>query len=193
MMTIKMFLEEQQHIPWPALEYVIGQINYGGRVTDDLDRRCIMSILRKYVTPHLLIDGYKFSPSGTYYAPQEGDLDSYRDYLHGLPSAEAPEVFGMHANADISFQLQETRKLIEAVTVIQPRVSGTGGGKSLDDVVSDLIKEISDKLEAPLSKDDCKEGLFDRTESGQLNSLSVVLEQEMDRFNRYREVSNTFE
>ena len=42
MMTLRMFLAEQEVIPWPALEYVIGQINYGGRVTDDLDRRCLM-------------------------------------------------------------------------------------------------------------------------------------------------------
>lgn len=29
--TLKMFLLEQEHIPWAALEYVIGQVNYGGR------------------------------------------------------------------------------------------------------------------------------------------------------------------
>jgi hypothetical protein len=54
MMTLRMFLEEQEAIPWPALEYVVGQINYGGRVTDDLDRRCLMSILRQYITPDVV-------------------------------------------------------------------------------------------------------------------------------------------
>ena len=29
-MTLKMFLEEQEEIPWAALVYVTGQINYGG-------------------------------------------------------------------------------------------------------------------------------------------------------------------
>lgn len=106
MMTVKMFLEEQEKIPWPALEYVIGQINYGGRVTDDLDRRCIMSILRKYIAEKVLDDSYMFTPSGTYYAPPEGALEGYREYLHHLPASEAPEVFGMHMNANITFQLQ---------------------------------------------------------------------------------------
>lgn len=121
MMTMRMFLSEQEQIPWPALEYVIGQINYGGRVTDDLDRRCLMSILRQYVTPRVLDDAYRLTPSGTYYVPPDGDLDSYREYIRGLPVTEAPEVFGMHPNANISFQLQETRRLIETILSIQVR------------------------------------------------------------------------
>ncbi len=65
MMTMRMFLQEQELIPWPALEYVIGQINYGGRVTDDLDRRCLMSILRQFITKNVLDDAYRLTPSGT--------------------------------------------------------------------------------------------------------------------------------
>jgi dynein heavy chain len=29
--TLNMFLSSQETIPWEALEYVIGQVNYGGR------------------------------------------------------------------------------------------------------------------------------------------------------------------
>ena len=86
MLTLKMFLEEQEQIPWAALVYVTGQINYGGRVTDDLDRRCLMSILKKYYLERVLDDEYRFTPSGTYYAPPEGDLKSYR----GLHQRSAP-------------------------------------------------------------------------------------------------------
>lgn len=73
------------------------------------------------LTPALLCSAV----SGTYYVPPDGPLDSYRDYLRGLPTTEAPEVFGMHTNANISFQLQETRRLVDAILSIQPRVSGT--------------------------------------------------------------------
>ena len=190
MLTLKMFLEEQEEIPWAALVYVTGQINYGGRVTDDLDRRCLMSILKKYYLVDILDDAYKFTPSGTYYAPPEGNLKSFRDYIDQLPLVEAPEVFGMHPNANITFQLQETKKMMETVLSIQPRATSAEGGKSPDELVAELAAEIAESIAPLLSFDESAEGLFDRTDTGQLKSLSVVLSQEMERFNKLTRVLN---
>ena len=183
MLTLKMFLEEQPEVPWAALVYVTGQINYGGRVTDDLDRRCLMSILKKYYTENVLSDHYKFTPSGAYYAPPEGDLASFREHINTLPLTEAPEVFGMHPNADITFQMQETRRMMDVVLSIQPRATSGEGGKSPDDIVSTLAAEIEAQVLPAMDVDDAVDGLFDRTNSGQLKSLSVVLGQEIERFN----------
>ena len=69
---LKIFLDEQEEIPWDAMLYMTGQINYGGRVTDDWDRRCLMTMLKKYSNIEILEDGYKFSDSGIYYAPPNG-------------------------------------------------------------------------------------------------------------------------
>eukprot|EP00976_Prorocentrum_cordatum_P091601 1188591-Prorocentrum_minimum.AAC.5 len=80
-MTLHMFLEEQETISFEALSYVIGEINYGGRVTDDLDRRCLLSILRQFICPSALDDAYKFSSSGIYHAPEEGSLEEVRNKL----------------------------------------------------------------------------------------------------------------
>jgi len=72
--NLAMFLEEQEDIPWDALLYVTGHINYGGRVTDDWDRVCLIAILKKYYTNDILEDGYMLSQSGTYFVPQVGTL-----------------------------------------------------------------------------------------------------------------------
>jgi dynein heavy chain len=123
--VLKMFLEEQAEIPWKALKYVTGEINYGGRVTDDWDRRCLMSILNQFYATDMLDDAYRFSPSGRYYAPavrrcaswrggdmdtdmwgQISSLDVTREYIEGLPQADEPEIFGMHENANITYQEQ---------------------------------------------------------------------------------------
>eukprot|EP00873_Tetraselmis_striata_P045244 jgi/Tetstr1/465508/TSEL_010177.t1 len=187
-----MFLEEQETIPWAALEYVVGQINYGGPRHDDNDRRCLMSILRQYVTPNVLDESYKFTKSGTYYAPPEGPLESYREYLRSLPISEAPEVFGLHPNANISFQQQESQKLVETVLGIQPRIGSAGGGKSNDEIVGEMAAALEGEVPALFDiETEAALGLFDRTDTGQLNSLSVVLGQEIDRFNKLTRMLQT--
>lgn len=98
-----MFLEEQEDIPWDALLYVTGHINYGGRVTDDQDRQCLISILKKYYTQDILEDGYMLSQSGTYFVPEVGTLQTYKNYISGLPIIDSPEVFGLHENANITY------------------------------------------------------------------------------------------
>ena len=56
--VLKMLLQDQELIPWDAMLYVTGHINYGGRVTDDWDRRCLMAILKRFYVPEILEDKY---------------------------------------------------------------------------------------------------------------------------------------
>jgi dynein heavy chain len=79
MSVLKGFLDEQEHIPWDALLYVTGHINYGGRVTDDWDRRALLSILGIFYTPEILEDKYAFSDSGVYFAPKFGKMADYKE------------------------------------------------------------------------------------------------------------------
>mgnify|MGYP001626759368 CR=1 FL=1 len=100
---LKIFLEEQEEIPWDALVYVTGIINYGGRVTDDNDLRCLLTTLEKYYCVDNLTDDYFYSESEKYKAPTFGDAQSYRDYIAQLPEEDSPEVFGLHDNANIAY------------------------------------------------------------------------------------------
>lgn len=56
-------------------------------------------------------------------------LQSYIEYLRSLPITTHPEVFGLHENADITKDNQETNQLFSGVLLTLPREAG-GGGKS---------------------------------------------------------------
>jgi dynein heavy chain, axonemal len=64
----------------------------------------LISLLKKYYNPDILEDGFKFSDSGIYYAPTNGAIDIYKEYIESLPLVDNPEVFGMHENANITYQ-----------------------------------------------------------------------------------------
>ena len=77
--------------------YMTGHINYGGRVSDDWDRVCLLSILKKYYNQDILnTEKYVLSTSKIYYVPEYGTHKTYLEYIQGLPNFEDPEVFGMH-------------------------------------------------------------------------------------------------
>jgi len=43
---------------------------------------------------------------GNYYAPLYDTLVEYRDYIEQLPLIDNPEIFGLHDNANIAFQVR---------------------------------------------------------------------------------------
>ena len=67
--TLKIFLNDtRDDVNWDAIWYMIGQINYGGRVTDNWDRVCLITMLKKCINPDLVLtDKYFYSDNESYY------------------------------------------------------------------------------------------------------------------------------
>lgn len=81
------FIDEYpEKVPLDALNYLTGECNYGGRVTEDKDRRLMAVILKSFYCPEIHSDDdYKFSPSGIYFAPKHTEYEGYLDYIKNLP------------------------------------------------------------------------------------------------------------
>jgi dynein heavy chain len=187
-MQVRGYLEEQDDVPFQTLNVMLADVTYGGRVTDAKDQRTNSAVVSKYFNPSILDDDYKFDPNGIYYAPAAGvenTLQETRDYIKTLPVDEVPETFGMHPNADITYQQQLTKKMLD--TVITVGGSGGGGG-SKDTGAADAAIEVAKDMESKLPPAfDARKGhpeTFKKIQSGSVNSLGVFLSQEMMRFNK---------
>ncbi|KAK7493486.1 hypothetical protein BaRGS_00015197 [Batillaria attramentaria] len=179
-----MFLNEYEDLPLAALSYLTGECNYGGRVTDDKDRRLLMSLLSIFYCEDIIYDdNYKLSPSGIYYAPPESPYQNYCDYIRSLPLNPSPEVFGLHENADITKDNKETHQLFDNILLTLPRQSG-GGGKSSGEVIEELAEDILSKLPSNFDL----ELVMKKYPVLYNESMNTVLRQELIRFNRLTSV-----
>jgi len=178
-LQLQNYLNEYTEVPFEAITYLTGECNYGGRVTDDWDRRTLNTILADFCNPQMLTQRkYKFSPSGTYYVPEGVVYEEVIEFIGKLPPSQKPEIFGMHDNVDMSRELKETRQLLDAVLLTQEQAGG--GGEKFDSKLADIAADILAKLpnnfnlELALNK-------FPTTYG---ESMNTVLVQEMERFNK---------
>jgi dynein heavy chain len=102
-----------------ALNYVTGECNYGGRVTDGHDRRTLISILAVIYKPEILEFEMKLSPSGIYYVPEDCEWADYIEHIKKFPLLATPEVFGLHENADITKDQKEVDLLLSSIRATQ--------------------------------------------------------------------------
>uniref|UniRef100_A0A452FPX9 Dynein axonemal heavy chain 12 n=1 Tax=Capra hircus TaxID=9925 RepID=A0A452FPX9_CAPHI len=177
---LQLFINEYDTIPFEAISYLTGECNYGGRVTDDWDRRLLLTMLADFYNPHIIENShYKFSPSGNYFAPPKGTYNEYIEFIKKLPFTQHPEIFGLHENVDISKDLQQTKILFESLLLTQGGSKQTGSSGSTDQILLEITKDILNKLPSDFDIESALLKYPVRYEE----SMNTVLVQEMERFN----------
>jgi dynein heavy chain len=178
----QMMLNDYEADQFQALNYLIGECNYGGRVTDDKDRRFLLCALSDFYTPLVYEDGYKFSPSGIYHAPHgDPDMEKILEHVTDLPLTQAPEVFGLHANADITKDQQDTNYFCDTVLCTESG-AGSGGGDSAasaEDALDRLAEDILSRTPGEFDRERVMKKYPIRFEE----SMNTVLAQELIRYN----------
>jgi dynein heavy chain len=175
---LHMYVNDNKKTPFAALKYATGECNYGGRVTDDKDRRLLNTLLRKVYQPEALKDGFKLSDSGIYTIPKEGPHESYLEVISQFPILPEPEAFGLHANADITKDLGATALLTETLIKTGGGASAGGGGKEA--LVAKITSDILTRLPANFDIEAVQRKFPVLYEQ----SMNTVLAQEMLRYNR---------
>ena len=109
-----------------AMRYLIAEANYGGRVTDALDRRLVGVYINQFFCEDAIDPQINFSlapqqQDSPYLIPNDGDLLSCKEAIKNFPQSDAALAFGQHANADISSQIEDSNRLLETIVSLQPK------------------------------------------------------------------------
>lgn len=202
---IKATAEGSGKLPWSTLKYLVGNVIYGGRVTDDYDRRVVQTYLEEYFGD-FLFDTFQpfhfFHGANVDYAlPPSDTIDSRRmviDYIQQcLPLENTPEVLGLHPEAQVSYLTAAAQDMTEHWISMLPQTevkassnsgeSGSGVALTRDETIEAIVKDLQARLSAPFDVARIGRALQKALPASANNALSptqVVLLQELEYWNQ---------
>ncbi|KAK5645095.1 hypothetical protein RI129_006395 [Pyrocoelia pectoralis] len=187
---LRMFVNEYKDDPYEGVCYLTGECNYGGRVTDDWDRRLIVTILQHYLNPKVVNElKYSFSDvANCYTIPKKPDYDEFIAHITSLPQFHPPEVYGLHSNAGITRDLQISYSLLNGLILLQGEGSSGSGDEDvfINLVTSDLLLKLPKNFDLEAAKY--------KYPVRYEESMNTVLVQEMERFTKLlNEIRNSLQ
>lgn len=194
-------------IPWTAIQYLIAEANYGGRVTDDWDRRLIIVYAEEIFNEKLVLE-QRWKPPGTdtlnYQYINEEELKGQQsinespytpqyfmeDIVKNMESNDSPSAFGQHINAEITSQIMDANSLLSDILSLQPQkedLQETDGDEnnSLLQMIADLKENIParmnlNEVKQKHRKDDSPLKIVLLQEIQRYNGLLMMLEKQLD-------------
>ncbi|XP_047141246.1 dynein axonemal heavy chain 10 isoform X1 [Hydra vulgaris] len=201
----KAYEQADSKIPWASLKYLVGEVMYGGRVIDNFDRRVVNTYMDEYMGDFIFDTFQPFhfyhDDKVDYFIPKcpenaapksvkqstdkskvllrrEFNRDIYIDAIEALPLNNSPNVFGLHANAEIRYYTKAAKDMWSHLIELQPQTDVDTGGISRDEFIGKTVADIQSKIPRSYDIAAVRKKMGD-----EISPTSVVLLQELDRFN----------
>ena len=189
-----MFLEKHLYsgaLSWPTLQYIVAEAQYGGKITDDMDRILFKQYAENWIQPAALGGGFKYNPAQPlapipgnfeYTNPDFNEVSKYQVFAQSFPDIDSPEIFGLHPNADLTFRVKEVRAMMATLTETQPKQGGGGGGKSREEIVNEKAADLAGKMPDDFVVDEYEHQI--KKLGGLGIPLNIFLYQEVQRLQK---------
>jgi dynein heavy chain len=164
-------------VSWETVQYMVAEIQYGGRITDNKDRELFNTITNKLYDPAVCQNGFNFCASAAYKygLPLFDDIVKHREFIRDTyPEVDPPDVFGMSPNADITYRSRQAQDVLATILDIQPRGAGGSGGITREEKVLRITDTYIKQLPSNWNPDK-------RDKLGDRQPLSIFAGQEIDR------------
>ncbi|TMW55127.1 hypothetical protein Poli38472_013889 [Pythium oligandrum] len=204
------FLEKHLYtssLSWTTVQYMVAEVHYGGRITDEMDRRLFKAYCEAWFNPTILSNAFTFTPETPAIAPSGGgsskgsgilggaghsqalfnycipdglEIEEYHRFISSFPQVDSPEIFGLHPNADLTYRVKEVTSLLNGILETQPKDQSSTRGETREDIVMRKSKELLVALPESFLEDEC--ALIIRTKLGGVEvPLNIFLFQEIQR------------
>lgn len=197
-------------LPWEDLKYLVAEVAYGGRVTDEMDRRILNVYINQFFNDKILQTSYDEDnnskpfllsehSNGLYYIPKPAGFDLLNRYINALPDEDDPIAFGQHPNADISSQIIKTNDLLGRLQILMPIMqtsistqsasnqsasgSGSGSGSSSGSKRTFRNEDIVEQIATEWIEKLPEQIDTSVAEQQEPTALNTVLLQELARYN----------
>lgn len=172
-------LSSKRTISWSTIRYMIAEVQYGGRVTDDFDKRLLNTFARTYFGQSMFEDDYEFFKG--YKIMKHKEIEEYLKEIEEMAEIDPPQVYGLHPNADITYQSNMTEEILSTMVSVQPKESSSGSGETREATVTRQVNDMLAKLPPDYDPFEVKDRL---KVLGPTNPLTIFLRQEIDRIQK---------
>lgn len=155
-------------IDWESIHYMLAEVQYGGKVTDDLDRELLLTYVQYYFNEDLF--RMKSEGSSEYLnLPKFYEITNFKNFIEKIPNIDTPSVLDLHNNAEITYRVNESRQVLNSILEIQPRDVDQGEEKSMETVVQEMCLGILQNLPTDINLEDVKKILYRKNKNIQPN------------------------
>ncbi|ELK32136.1 Dynein heavy chain 14, axonemal [Myotis davidii] len=150
-------LTAQPAVPWQKLRYLLGEVVYGGQVTDPWDQRCLNTLLYRFCNPDVLTCDFSFF---------------------------SEELLGLHPEATRGCREAQAQSFMDHLVALQPRTGPPSlvisREPSSDDLVMEMVSNVQKRLPMTVEKEERRGGYDPLIHC----VLLPFLKQEIERFDK---------